>query len=45
MGNTWESSNDCWHAFPSAIQFPGMSMDEAVRAFTERVYGEALTFA
>lgn len=28
-----------------AMRFTGMSMDDAVRAFTERVYGEALTFS
>lgn len=29
---------------PEQIEFPGMSLDEAVKAFTERAYGEALTF-
>jgi uncharacterized protein (DUF362 family) len=29
---------------PERMEFPGMSVDDAVRAFTERAYGEALTF-
>jgi hypothetical protein len=29
---------------PEGLEFPGMSLDDAVKAFTERAYGEALTF-
>jgi uncharacterized protein (DUF362 family) len=29
---------------PEQMEFPGMSLEEAVKAFTARAYGEALTF-
>jgi uncharacterized protein (DUF362 family) len=29
---------------PEAMEFPGLSLQDAVRAFTERAYGQALTF-
>jgi uncharacterized protein (DUF362 family) len=30
---------------PDTMQFPGMSLEETIRLFTQRAYGEALTFS